>query len=83
MASTAKSATTSSSAFVERRRKVRDALRRSQHLPVSAAVAQVNPVLRGWVNYFRVTNTAKSSLLTTAPVPDPTVAGRAGQGLSM
>jgi RNA-directed DNA polymerase len=41
-------------------RKVRDTLRRSQHLPVQEAVAQVNPILRGWVNYFRVGNSSRA-----------------------
>ena len=41
-------------------RKVRDALRRSQHLPVREAVARVNPILRGWVNYFRVGNSSRT-----------------------
>jgi RNA-directed DNA polymerase len=41
-------------------RKVRDALRHSQHLPVQAVVAQVNPILRGWVNYFRVGNSSRA-----------------------
>jgi RNA-directed DNA polymerase len=35
---------------------VRDSLRASRHLSVPAAVAQVNPILRGWVNYFKVGN---------------------------
>jgi RNA-directed DNA polymerase len=37
-------------------RQVRDILRTSQHLPMQEAVARINPVLRGWVNYFRVGN---------------------------
>lgn len=37
-------------------RQVRDTLRASRHLSVQAAVARVNPILRGWVNYFRVGN---------------------------
>ena len=41
-------------------RKVRDRLRASRHLPVRAAVAQVNPILRGWVNYFRVGNSSQA-----------------------
>ena len=41
-------------------RNVRDVLRRSQHLPVREAVAQVNPILRGWVNYFRVGNSSRA-----------------------
>ncbi len=41
-------------------RKVRDVLRRSQHLPVREAVAQVNLILRGWVNYFRVGNSSRA-----------------------
>ncbi len=41
-------------------RKVRDTLRVSQHLPMQAAVAQVNQILRGWVNYFRVGNSSQA-----------------------
>jgi RNA-directed DNA polymerase len=41
-------------------RKVRDTLRISRHLSVQAAVAQVNPILRGWVNYFRVGNSSQA-----------------------
>ena len=41
-------------------RKVRDTLRASRHLSVQAAVAQVNPILRGWVNYFRVGNSSQA-----------------------
>jgi RNA-directed DNA polymerase len=41
-------------------RKVRDTLRINRHLSVQAAVAQVNPVLRGWVNYFKVGNSSQA-----------------------
>jgi RNA-directed DNA polymerase len=41
-------------------RKVRDTLRHSRHLPMQAAVAQVNLILRGWVNYFRVGNSSQA-----------------------
>jgi len=41
-------------------RKVRDTLRTNRHLSVQAAVAQVNPILRGWVNYFRVGNSSQA-----------------------
>jgi RNA-directed DNA polymerase len=41
-------------------RKVRDSLRINRHLSVQAAVAQVNPILRGWVNYFRVGNSSQA-----------------------
>ncbi len=41
-------------------RKVRDTLQANRHLPVRAAVAQVNPILRGWVNYFRVGNSSRA-----------------------
>jgi RNA-directed DNA polymerase len=41
-------------------RKVRDTLRESRHLSVRAAVGQVNPILRGWANYFRVGNSSQA-----------------------
>lgn len=40
-------------------RKVRDTLRNSGHLSVRDAVARVNPIVRGWVNYFRVGNSSR------------------------
>ena len=41
-------------------RQVRDTLRFSRHLHVQAAVARGNPILRGWVNYFRVGNSSRA-----------------------
>jgi RNA-directed DNA polymerase len=45
---------------IELLRKVRDTLRGSQHLSVRDAVARVNPIISGWVNYFRVGNSSKT-----------------------
>jgi len=39
-------------------RQVRDELRRCGALPMREAMARINPILRGWVNYFRVGNSA-------------------------
>jgi hypothetical protein len=44
---------------VEILRKVRDTLRGSQHLAVRGAVTRVNPIVRGWANYFRVGNSSR------------------------
>ena len=44
---------------IEILRKVRITLRESRHLSVQHAVARVNPVVRGWVNYFRVGNSSR------------------------
>jgi RNA-directed DNA polymerase len=44
---------------IEVLRKVKDTLRASRHLSVRDAVARVNPVLRGWVNYFRIGNSSR------------------------
>jgi RNA-directed DNA polymerase len=41
-------------------RTVRDTLQTSRHLSVQAAVAQVNPILRGWVNYLEVGNSSQA-----------------------
>jgi RNA-directed DNA polymerase len=43
-------------------RQVRDTLRVSRHLPMQAAVAKVNVIVRGWVNYFRVGNSSQAFL---------------------
>lgn len=40
-------------------RKVRNELRNSGHLSVQDAIARVNPIVRGWVNYFRVGNSSR------------------------
>ncbi len=39
-------------------RRVRDQLRKIRHLRMRAAVRLVNAIVRGWVNYFRVGNSA-------------------------
>ena len=39
---------------------VRDVLRHSRHLPMTDAVGIINRIIRGWVNYFRVGNSARA-----------------------
>jgi RNA-directed DNA polymerase len=41
-------------------RQVRQVLRANRHLRVDAAVTKVNPILRGWVNYFQVGNSSQA-----------------------
>jgi RNA-directed DNA polymerase len=41
-------------------RQVAQVLRANRHLSVKAAVEQVNQILRGWVNYFRVGNSSQA-----------------------
>lgn len=46
---------------IEVLRAVREKLRRNRdHQSVRAAVAEINPILRGWVNYFRVGNSSRA-----------------------
>jgi RNA-directed DNA polymerase len=44
---------------IEILRKVRDTLRRSGDLTVREAVVRINPIVRGWVNYFRIGNASR------------------------
>ena len=46
-------------AVLEVLRKVRNTLRGGRHLSVQDAVKRVNPILRGWVNYFRIGNSSR------------------------
>jgi len=47
--------------IIEVLRAVREKLRRTHdHKPVEEAVAEINPILRGWVNYFRVGNSSRA-----------------------
>ena len=40
-------------------RELKDVFRRHQSQPVDRVIYLINPILRGWVNYFRVVNSAK------------------------
>jgi len=40
-------------------RKLKDVFRRCGSQPVGRVIAVINPILRGWVNYFRVGNAAR------------------------
>jgi RNA-directed DNA polymerase len=39
--------------------KLREVFRRYQSHPVGPLIAEINPILRGWVNYFRVGNASR------------------------
>ena len=40
-------------------RKLKDVFRRHQSQPVDRVIYLINPILRGWVNYFRVGNSSE------------------------
>jgi RNA-directed DNA polymerase len=40
-------------------RKLKEVFRRLDSQPTAQVVAVINPILRGWVNYFRVGNAAR------------------------
>lgn len=40
-------------------RKLKDVFRRHQSQPVDRVIYLINPILRGWVNYFRIGNSSK------------------------
>lgn len=39
--------------------KLRDVFRRYQSQPMGRVIAEINPILRGWVNYFRIGNASR------------------------
>lgn len=39
--------------------KLREVFRRHQSQPVGRVIAEINPILRGWVNYFRIGNASR------------------------
>jgi RNA-directed DNA polymerase len=40
-------------------RELKGVFRRSRSQPVERVIAVINPILRGWVNYFRIGNSAR------------------------
>jgi RNA-directed DNA polymerase len=40
--------------------RVRAELTRNRHLAVADVVARINPIVRGWVNYFRIGNSSRA-----------------------
>ena len=39
--------------------KLREVFRRHQSQPVGRVITEINPILRGWVNYFRIGNASR------------------------
>jgi RNA-directed DNA polymerase len=39
--------------------KLREVFRRNVSQPVQGVIAEINPILRGWVNYFRIGNSSR------------------------
>ena len=44
-------------------RKLKEVFRRCDSQPVGRVIAEINPILRGWVNYFRIGNAAGASAI--------------------
>ena len=40
-------------------RKLKEIFRRHRSRPIEKVIAQINPILKGWVNYFRIGNSSK------------------------
>lgn len=40
-------------------RKIKDIFKRSKSQPLKRVIEEINPILRGWVNYFRVGNSSR------------------------
>ena len=40
-------------------RELKEVFRRSRSQPVDRVIAEINPILRGWVNYFRIGNSGR------------------------
>jgi RNA-directed DNA polymerase len=46
--------------ITELQARVRAELSRNRHLAVADVVARINPIVRGWVNYFRIGNSSRA-----------------------
>ena len=40
--------------------KIKDILKRSRSQPIKGVIEEINPILRGWTNYFRIGNSSDS-----------------------
>lgn len=40
-------------------RKIKDIFKRSQSQPIKGVIEKINPILRGWTNYFRIGNSSR------------------------